>query len=74
VAVLVLVLDEAVRDGIIVRNPAKDRARRKTAGRSGRTDQQPRNPRDLALPDVGTLVSLVARVVASGGHQCWGIW
>jgi hypothetical protein len=29
VAALVLVLDEAVRDGIIVRNPAKDRARRR---------------------------------------------
>jgi len=26
VAALVLVLDEAVRDGILVRNPAKDRA------------------------------------------------
>ena len=34
VAVLVLVLDEAVRDGILVRNPAKDRARRRTVGRS----------------------------------------
>ena len=40
VAALVLVLDEAVRDGIIVRNPAKDRARRRTVGRSpvGRGD------------------------------------
>jgi len=34
VAALVLVLDEAVRDGIITRNPAKDRARRRTVGRS----------------------------------------
>jgi hypothetical protein len=34
VSALVLVLDEAVRDGILVRNPAKDRARRKTVGRS----------------------------------------
>ncbi len=42
VAVLVLVLDESVRDGIIARNPAKDRARRKTAGRSfGSADQAP---------------------------------
>jgi hypothetical protein len=32
VAVLVLVLDEAVRDGVIPRNPAKDRARRRTMG------------------------------------------
>jgi len=34
VAALVLVLDEAVPDGIITRNPAKDRARRRTVGRS----------------------------------------
>jgi integrase len=73
VAVLVLVLDEAVRDGIIVRNPAKDRARRKTAGRSfGSADQDPGSPRDLALPDVATLDRLVARVVDAGGHQSWG--
>ena len=29
IAALVLVLDEAVRDGLLVRNPAKDRARRR---------------------------------------------
>jgi hypothetical protein len=34
VAVLVLVLDEAVRDGIIARNPAEDRARRSAVRRS----------------------------------------
>jgi hypothetical protein len=34
VAVLVLVLDEAMRDGIVARNPAKDRARRRTVGRA----------------------------------------
>jgi hypothetical protein len=34
VAALVLVLDEAVRDGLITRNPARDRARRRTVGRS----------------------------------------
>ena len=33
VAALVLVLDEAVRDGLLVRNPARDRARRRTLGR-----------------------------------------
>jgi integrase len=71
VAVLVLVLDEAVRDGIITRNPAKDRARRRTVGRSfGNTE--PSSPRDLALPNVETLELLVERVVEAGGHQAWG--
>lgn len=47
VSALVLVLDEAVRDGIIVRNPAKDRARRKTVGRSfGDADHEPSSPRE----------------------------
>ena len=73
VSALVLVLDEAVRDGIITRNPAKDRARRKTVGRSfGSADQEPPSPRDLALPDVETLERLVDRVVEAGGHQAWG--
>jgi integrase len=75
VAVLVLVLDEAVRDGIITRNPAKDRARRKTVGRSfGNDDTQAEqsSPRDLALPDVPTLDRLVSAVVNAGGHQSWG--
>lgn len=71
VAVLVLVLDEAVRDGIVARNPAKDRARRRTVGRAtGLAD--PSNPRDLALPDVPTLQLLVDRVVETGEHQSWG--
>ena len=34
IAALVLVLDEAVRDGLLIRNPAKDRARRRIVGRS----------------------------------------
>lgn len=73
VAALVLVLDEAVRDGVIMRNPAKDRARRKTVGRSfGNSDTEPASPRDLALPDVATLDRLVVAVVEAGGHQCWG--
>jgi hypothetical protein len=41
VAVLVLVFDEAVHDGIIARHPAKDRGRRRTVGRSS-IDQSPR--------------------------------
>lgn len=73
VAALVLVLDEAVRDGILVRNPAKDRARRKTAGRtSDQAEQGQHSPRELALPDVDTLDRLVERVVEAGGHQSWG--
>ena len=49
VAVLVLVLDEAMRDGIVARNPAKDRARRRTVGRS-RGTWEPGSPRDLGYP------------------------
>jgi len=73
IAPLVLVLDEAVRDGLITRNPAKDRARRTNVSRSfGNVDSGPSSPRDLALPDVEALGRLVAAVVESGGHQCWG--
>ena len=66
VSALVLVLDEAVRDGILPRNPAKDRARRRTAGRPTTTGA-PASPRDLALPD-----RLVKSVVATGGHDAYG--
>ncbi|MDF2146955.1 tyrosine recombinase XerC [Knoellia sp. p5-6-4] len=72
VAALVLVLDEAVRDGILVRNPAKDRARRRTVGRSFGNSAEPGSPRDLALPDVATLDRLVEAVIEAGGHQAWG--
>lgn len=72
VAALVLVLDEAVRDGMTQRNPAKDRARRRIVGRSFGNPAELANPRDLALPDVDTLDRLVARVVEEGGHQSWG--
>lgn len=72
VAALVLVLDEAVRDGILVRNPAKDRARRRTVGRSFGNAAELGSPRDLALPDVATLDRLVEAVIEAGGHQVWG--
>jgi len=68
VSALVLVLDEAVREGIIARNPAKDRARRRTVGRR-LADHEPSSPRELALPDVSTLELLAERVVEAGGHQ-----
>ena len=72
IAALVLVLDEAVRDGLLVRNPAKDRARRRVVGRSPLTMAAPENPRDFALPDVRTLSRLVEEAVQRGGHQAWG--
>lgn len=71
VAALVLVLDEAVRDGIIMRNPAKDRARRRTVGRSPSATELA-SPLDLALPDMATLERLVARVIEAGGHPSYG--
>ena len=71
VAALVLVLDEAVRDGLLPRNPAKDRARRSRVGHAG-THRDGSDPRDLALPDVAALNALVVEVVARGRHQCWG--
>ena len=71
VSALVLVLDEAVRDGIVPRNPAKDRARRRTMG-IGTGDEVGANPRDLALPDVATLDLPVVRVVEAGGHRSYG--
>ncbi|WP_246131229.1 tyrosine-type recombinase/integrase [Cellulomonas aerilata] len=70
VAALVLVLDEAVRDGLLPRNPAKDRARRTRS--AGQLAVHEANPRDLALPDVETLNRLRGAVVESGGHPCWG--
>jgi hypothetical protein len=72
IAALVLVLDEAVRDGLLARNPAKDRARRRGIGRSALPMAAPKGRRDFALPDVRTFSQLVAEAVQSGGHQAWG--
>lgn len=48
VSALVLVLDEAVRDGILARSPAKDQARRKTVGRPTEADgREASNPPTL---------------------------
>lgn len=71
VAVLVLVLDEAVRDGLIQRNPAKDRSRRRTVGRTP-VAVGPESPRELALPSVAVLTWLVQAAAERGGHQAWG--
>jgi hypothetical protein len=51
-----------MRDGLLTRNPAKDRARRRTVGPTA-TSREPGSPRDLALPDVATLNRLVAAVI-----------
>ena len=64
-------LNEAVRDGIIPRNPATDRARRRTVGRSS-GNSEPSTPRNLALPNVAILEQLVARAVEAGKDQSWG--
>jgi integrase len=72
IGALVLVLDEAVRDGLLVRNPAKDRARRRVVGRSAPPMAAKESPRDFALPDVRTLSRLVDEAVQRGGHQTWG--
>ncbi|KRF25030.1 site-specific integrase [Phycicoccus sp. Soil803] len=72
VAALVLVLDQAMRDGLISRNPAKDRARRQHVGRRAMSQPDQTNPRELALPDVATLDRLVAAVIGQGNQQCWG--
>ena len=71
VAALVLVLDEAVRDGLITRNPPRDRAHRRTVGRSPVPPERT-SPRDLALPDIATLERLVARVIEAGRHPSYG--
>lgn len=71
VAGLVLVLDQAVRDELLPRNPAKDRTRRSSVGRETETTEEV-SPRDLALPDVVALNRLVAAVTKAGRHQSWG--
>lgn len=51
IAALVLVLDEAVRDGLLIRNPANDRARRRNVARAAALGAvTPENPRDYACP------------------------
>jgi integrase len=72
IAALVLVLDEAVRDGLLLRNPAKDRARVAPWALPMANASGPESPRDFALPDVRTLSRLVDGAVERGGHQAWG--
>jgi hypothetical protein len=59
------VLDEAVRDELLRRNPAKDRARRKTVGGQRRSRRSTRGTWPcLTLP----LQRLTNAVVAAGSH------
>jgi hypothetical protein len=55
-----------VRAGLLLRNPAKDRARRRIVGRSGLPMAAPESPRDFALPDLRALSRLVERVPVGG--------
>jgi integrase len=51
---------------------AKDRARRRSVGRSALPIAAQESPRDFALPDVGTLSRLVEEAVQRGGYRAWG--
>ena len=61
IAPLVRVLDEAVRDGLLMNNPAKNRAKRSLNRNAFRT-QRPEDdsPRRHAIPDLATLNRLAA--------------
>ena len=71
-AALVLVLDEAVRDGLLVRNPAKDRARRRVVGRSALPMAARRESSRFRLAGRAHVGRLVEEAVRRGGHQAWG--
>ncbi|MFT4123908.1 MAG: tyrosine-type recombinase/integrase [Microbacteriaceae bacterium] len=59
IAPLVRVLDEAVRDGLIPINPAKNRAKRSLNRNAFRTrPAEQASPRAHAIPDMGTLAKL----------------
>tara|TARA_B100000378_G_C17966708_1_gene385547 strand:+ start:427 stop:834 length:408 start_codon:yes stop_codon:yes gene_type:complete len=59
IAPLVRVLDEAVRDGLIPINPAKNRAKRSLNRNAFRLQpSEEASPRSHAIPDMGTLTKL----------------
>lgn len=70
-AVLVRVMEQAVRDGIIDINPARVVGWQQEHKRA---EDELDDPRSLALPDWDALDSLAAALVArsSGGYQGWG--
>jgi integrase len=70
-AVLVRVLEQAVRDGIIERNPARITGWQREYLR---TEDELDDPRSLALPDWSALIRLSDALVANsfGNHRVWG--
>lgn len=70
-AVLVRVLEQALRDGIIDRNPARITGWQREYQRA---EDELDDPRSLALPDWSTLVALAEALVAQSADQFpgWG--
>ena len=71
IAILVRVLEQAVRDGIIDRNPARVSGWQREYQQA---EDELDNPRSLALPDWDTLCALADALVAksSGRYAGWG--
>ncbi|WP_055547022.1 tyrosine-type recombinase/integrase [Streptomyces kanamyceticus] len=71
IAVLVRVMEQAVRDGIIKVNPARVSGWQKLHKQA---EDELRDPRPLALPDWDTLVQLAEALVAASSNQYrgWG--
>ncbi|MEV0481845.1 site-specific integrase [Streptomyces sp. NPDC050508] len=71
IAVLVRVMEQAVRDGIIKVNPARVSGWQKLYKQA---EDELRDPRALALPDWDTLVQLAEALVAASSNQYrgWG--
>ena len=71
IAVLVRVMEQAVRDGIIKVNPARVSGWQKLYKQA---EDELRDPRALALPDWDTLVQLADALVAASSNQYrgWG--
>lgn len=71
IAVLVRVMEQALRDGLIDRNPAHVRGWQQEYKRA---EDELDDPRSLALPDWVSLTTLADTLVArsSGNYRCWG--
>ncbi len=61
VSPLVRVLDEALRDGLITANPARNRSRRSLRKNALRLPEEDLSPRSYAIKNVATLNKLAAR-------------
>jgi integrase len=71
IGVLVRVMEQAMRDGIIERNPARVTGWQRQYSLA---EDEMQNPRSLALPDWESLTRLAAELVArsAGGYSGWG--